>query len=46
MTTRGFKEKDFIQVGKIISKCLQNIDNDKVMQELNDEVLKLTKKIN
>ena len=46
MTTRGFKEEDFKQVGKIISKCLQNINDDKVLKELDKEVLKLTKKIN
>ena len=43
MTTRGFKEEDFVKVGKIISKCLSNIDNEEVQQELRKEVLELTK---
>ena len=44
MTTRGFKEEDFIKVGKIISKSLKNIDNQKIQKELSKEVLELTKK--
>ena len=44
MTTRGFTEEDFIKVGKIISKCLKNIDNEDVQKQLNKEVLELTKK--
>lgn len=44
MTTRGFKEPEFIKVGQIISKCLNNIDNDKIQKELKKEVLELTKK--
>lgn len=43
MTTRGFKEEDFIKVGKIISKCLSNIDNEEIQNELRKEVLELTK---
>ena len=39
MTTRGFKEEDFIKVGKIISKCLSNIDNEEIQKELKKEVL-------
>ena len=42
MTTRGFKEEDFIKVGKIISKCLNNIDNEEIQKELRKEVLELT----
>ena len=42
MTTRGFKEEDFIKVGKIISKCLKNIDNKEIQEELKKEVLELT----
>lgn len=44
MTTRGFTEEDFIKVGKIISKCLKNIDNEDVQKQLNKEVLELTEK--
>ena len=43
MTTRGFIEEDFIKVGKIISKCLSNIDNQEIQNELRKEVLELTK---
>ena len=44
MTTRGFKESEFIKVGQIISKCLNNINNEKIQKELKKEVLELTKK--
>ena len=44
MTTRGFKEKEFVQVGNIISKALINYDNKKVLKELSKEVLELTRK--
>ena len=43
MTTRGFDEQDFIKIGKIISKCLSNIDNESIQKELKQEVLELTK---
>ena len=43
MTTRGFKEEEFIKVGQIISKCLKNIDNEEIQKELKKEVLELTK---
>ena len=43
MTTRGFKEEEFVKVGKIISKCLSNIDNEEIQKELRKEVLELTK---
>ena len=42
MTTRGFKEEEFIKVGKIISKCLSNINNEIIQNELRKEVLELT----
>ena len=41
MTTRGFKEKDFMRVGKIIAKCLKNYDNEIIHEELRKEVLEL-----
>lgn len=44
MTTRGFKEKEFIKVGKIISKCLNNIENEQIQNQLKKEVLELTSK--
>ena len=44
MTTRGFKEKEFKQIARIISKCLSNIDNEKIQKELKQEVKELTSK--
>lgn len=42
MTTRGFIEEDFIKIGKIISKCLSNINNEEIQNELKEQVLELT----
>ncbi|MEE3343195.1 MAG: serine hydroxymethyltransferase [Bacilli bacterium] len=44
MTTRGFMEDDFIKVGNIISECLKNKDDKKVLNKLKKEVLELTDK--
>lgn len=44
MTTRGFKEKEFIQIGHIIAKALKNKDNEEILRELDKEVLDLTSK--
>ena len=44
MTTRGFKEKEFEIVGKIISKALKNPRDEQLLKELSNEVLELTKK--
>ncbi len=44
MTTRGFDEQDFIQVGKIIADALKNPDNFDLQNELRDRVLELTNK--
>ena len=44
MTTRGFKEAEFIQIGHIIAKALKNKDNEDILKELSKEVLDLTKK--
>lgn len=38
MTTRGFKEKDFAEVGKIISKCLKCSDDKSILEELKKQV--------
>lgn len=43
-TTRGFDEKDFVEVGKIIVACLTNYDNKKVTQDLKERVKNLCKK--
>ena len=45
MTTKGFKEKEFIKIGKIISKALKNKDDKKVLKELKKEVSDLRKMI-
>lgn len=42
MTTRGFKEAEFIKVGKIITECLSNIDNEEIQEKLKEQVLELT----
>lgn len=42
MTTRGFKEEQFKQVGKWIAKVLKE-DNEKVCHEVREEVRALTK---
>ncbi len=44
MTTRGFDEKDFTEVGKIIADALKNSDNLDLQNELRDRVLELTSK--
>lgn len=44
MTTRGFKEKEFKRVAKIIDKALKNPDNEEVLNELAKEVVEMTKK--
>ena len=38
----GIKEEDFIKIGKIISKCLSNIDNQEIQEQLKEQVLELT----
>lgn len=44
MTTRGFKEAEFIKVGQIISSALKNRNDENILQELKKEVLELTSK--
>ena len=44
MTTRELKEKDFINIGKIISKALKNRDRDDILNSLKEEVLTITSK--
>lgn len=44
MTTRGFKEKEFREVAKIIDKAFKNRNDDKKLEELTGEVIKLTSK--
>ena len=44
MTTRGLKEKDFIQIADIIIEVLSNKDNETIINKAKNEVLELTKK--
>lgn len=44
MTTRGFNEKEFEEVGKIISEALKNRNNPEKLKELKKKVIELTDK--
>lgn len=44
MTTRGYNEADFRLVGDLIYKALTNISNQKALDEVKEEVLKLNAK--
>ncbi len=44
MTTRGFKEEEFIEVARIINEALKNIGNEEKYKELDSDVMRLTKK--
>ena len=44
MTTRGLLESDFTKIGKIIAKTLKNNNDENVINEMKNEVLKITKK--
>lgn len=42
MTTRGFKEAEFIKTGELILKVLKNKDNEAILDEVRKEVIELT----
>ena len=44
MTTRGLKEKEFREIGKIIANTLKNVDNEKILDENRNRVLEITRK--
>ncbi len=44
MTTRGFNEEEFRQVGKIIAEALKNAEKKDVLDKLTTDVLTLTRK--
>ena len=44
MTTRGFNEEEFKQIGTIIATALKNPHDENVLKELKREVLELTSK--
>ena len=43
MTTKGYKEEDFIKVADIIDKAITNKDNEEVLTLLKKEVIELNK---
>lgn len=43
MTTRGFTENDFYQIGKWISKILKNPNDEKLKETIKNEVINLTR---
>jgi len=44
MTSRGLKEKEFVQIGHLIAKALKKIDNKNCLKQLKKEVIELTSK--
>lgn len=46
MTTKGFTEEDFHEVGKIIAYRLKNDETDEIRNECIERVANLTKKVN
>ncbi len=45
MTTRGFKEKEFEEVGHIIATALKNPNDEKLLESLKNKVLKLVENL-
>ncbi len=44
VTTRGFKEEEMKQIALLIDLVLRNIDDQNILNQVRDEVIKLTKK--
>ncbi|MDR2251961.1 MAG: serine hydroxymethyltransferase [Endomicrobium sp.] len=44
VTTRGMKESEMIKIAQSIVKVLKNIDNDKIISEVKEDMLKLCQK--
>ncbi|MDD4069607.1 MAG: serine hydroxymethyltransferase [Candidatus Izemoplasmatales bacterium] len=44
MTSRGFKEEDFVEVARLIDQVLMNPENETVLAHVKEEVKKLTDK--
>ena len=44
MTSRGFKEADFAEVGELITRTLEGKDNPEVLAQVKQDVLNLTNK--
>lgn len=45
MTTRGFKEKEFIRVAELIDQAILNKDNESELERIKNEVIELTSHI-
>ena len=43
MTTRGFKEADMKEIGRIIAEAIKNSENEAVLEQLRADSLKLCK---
>lgn len=46
MTTKGFKEKEFKEIGEIIIKALKNKDNKEIINNLKKQVTHLVRRFN
>ncbi|MFA5692528.1 MAG: serine hydroxymethyltransferase [Acholeplasmataceae bacterium] len=46
MTTKGYKEEDFILIANLIHEALTNLNDSKTIKNIKEKVLKLTKKFN
>jgi glycine hydroxymethyltransferase len=44
VTTRGMKESEMVKIAQSIVKVLKNIDNDKIISEVKEDMLKLCQK--
>lgn len=44
VTTRGMKEKEMIEIAHLIDKALRNKDDEKILLEVKNAILELTKK--
>ena len=43
ITTRGFNEEDMIKIAHLIDRALSNFENEKVLDEIKEEVIKMCK---
>jgi glycine hydroxymethyltransferase len=43
LTTRGMKEAEMEVIASIINKAISNFENEKVLNDLQEEVMKFTK---
>lgn len=43
ITTRGFNEEDMVKIAHLIDRALSNFENEKVLEEIKKEVIKMCK---